>query len=295
MRPTMFLASLLVAGCGGSVAGVLVDDGAGPDGGTAGRDAGSTIHDAGSTTHDAASLEAGQTEFDAGNCGGPGQRCCLGFGCNGLGCCVDDACVAQGTECGDSLGTCAGGGCGACGAVGEPCCAESQTAACSSLGAGCGGCTAVNATCPGSQLGATCVACGGDQQPCCNGIACAGAFMLCIDWEGPGGTCTSQCGQLGQPCCQDNYEDEASLACQGDGVCMLQSPDEASTPTDTVCVAPSTCGYADGQCTTCGLLGQACCEADLCVPGQGQCSPAENGQPSVCAQAPPPTGARKGG
>jgi hypothetical protein len=37
------------------------------------------------------------------------------------------------------------------------------------------------------------------------------------------------------------------------------------------CVASPTCGCTAGQCTTCGVAGQACCEGETCQLGQGPC------------------------
>lgn len=272
---TMTAFSLLTA-CGGEKS---------PAGTNEGGDSGSDASvDGANTVRDGEAADGLQSVFEAGTCGGPGQRCCLGFACSGGGCCVNNACVASGTTCPSDLGLCSNGSCGSCGGVGQPCCNEASTASCGSTGSGCGGCTAPNATCPGSQLGQTCVACGGDGQPCCNQIACAGAGLLCLT----AGTsmCTSQCGQIGQSCCQDDAEDTGALACADGAVCLEQSPDHISTLGGTICVDGASCGYKGGSCTTCGLWGMPCCAGDLCVPNQGQCLPV-NGM-MQCSEPPGP-------
>jgi hypothetical protein len=77
---------------------------------------------------------------------------------------VAGTCVAEGDSCGDTAGTCTGGGCeaGACGTIGGACCMDGL------------GCTESYAFCNGG----VCDGCGGLDQPCCDGCAppyvCAG-------------------------------------------------------------------------------------------------------------------------
>ncbi|HEV3190670.1 MAG TPA: hypothetical protein VGY54_09260 [Polyangiaceae bacterium] len=224
--------------------------------------------DAGATSGSTVSSGTGTTGSGSTPCGNPGEPCCLGVACNGGACCVDRTCVAQGAPCGHSLGACTEGSCGACGSVGQQCCDGVQTPSCSS-GPVCAGCTAANAMCPGAQGGATCVACGGDGQPCCSGLTCAGKYSLCRPSIDTDGTCTSRCGQVGQDCCSNDFADESSLACRNGAVCLWQTTVRQTTATGSICIDPSTCGYSNGKCTTCGVAGTPCCGGSACVPGEG--------------------------
>lgn len=105
-------------------------------------------------------------------CGRPGAPCCDANTCDDGGCCdwsVGRApysrCVARGSACGKSQGTCSDGGCsaGPCGTLGAPCCG--------------GG---VNCTAPFTACGdgVRCTACGHAGEACCEMQTC-GAGLSC--------------------------------------------------------------------------------------------------------------------
>jgi hypothetical protein len=279
--PFALVLVLLTSACGGKTLtlGALADAEAASastgSSGTGTTGSGSTSA-TGAASSSQAGLDAAQALADVDNaapdaarCGDPGEPCCLGASCNGGGCCVQKACVGQSAPCGHSLGACTNGSCGACGAVGQPCCDAVEVPSCSS-GPSCSGCTAANAVCQGEQRGATCVACGGDGQPCCSGLACTGKYSRCVaSPTGNEGTCTSRCGQIGQDCCSNDFGNESALACRNGAVCLWQTTGRQTTATGGICVDPSTCGYSNGKCTTCGVEGTPCCGGAACVPGEG--------------------------
>jgi hypothetical protein len=263
---------------GGSAAG-----GAGGDSGSGGHAASggtSATGGAGGASGSGAQAGAAGTGGEGGhvidpNCGAPGQPCCLGNSCQSGGCCVETVCVADTQDCGDGLGACDQGSCGTCGGAGQQCCAEQQTDGCSSLGKNCGGCTQAGTTCKDYKLDGSCTVCGGDGQPCCGVGECLGEYSLCVN-----GTCTSTCGHAGEPCCQGAHPWPPS--CRNGGCCLQTS----SGPNDSVCVDSPTCGCGNGVCTTCGTLGQPCCEGQ-CQIDQGECN-AANGAAGTCENPPPP-------
>jgi hypothetical protein len=226
---------------------------AGPHGGS---DAGTGHRDA-SGHKDAAA--------DASPCGVMDAACCPGDTCDDGGCCVDQACVANGGVCGDSLGACAVGACGTCGALGQRCCEERASDDCTSATANCQGCTAAGTTC--ATATGTCAACGTSGIVCCGGDKCLAPFTACI-----GGLCSTKCGSAGEQCCQGD-------TCEDGGCCMAKG-------TTTVCVASPTCGCTAGACTSCGLAGRACCTGSECQVGQGTCAASTGGGGSTCMASP---------
>ena len=91
----------------------------------------------------------------AAGCGGTSQVVCSPE------CPAGTTCTADGSDCGNGLGSCAKGSCGggSCGAIGQPCCGMF------------GLCTAPKSGCSGQfgQMNRMCVTCGAAGQPCCNG------------------------------------------------------------------------------------------------------------------------------
>ncbi len=196
---------------------------------------------------DAGSAQDATVGVDAGPaCGAPGESCCRGDTCGGGGCCVDQKCVAPGTACAHGLGVCASGSCGTCGGVGQACCEEVLSDVCSGVMPNCPGCTAPGTSCSSTTGGGTCQACGAIGQRCCGVSICLDALALC----GTDGTCSAQCGQPGQPCCQGQ-------TCGGGGCCLV-----SNTTGGDSCASASTC-------STCGQTGQPCCADSACAVGTG--------------------------
>jgi len=264
----LLLATWGVAGCGAGVATVAADYSGASDGTATAADSGrDALDDAtASDSGDAASAPADAAPTDAASCGGPGQACCFGTDCADGGCCVDLVCVANGGACPDALGTCAAGSCGSCGGLGAACCRQVMTSTCTGgQTPSCAGCTQSDTTC---STGA-CIACGGAGLTCCGAWACTGPFMRCDGAQGvpPSGTCSTDCGDPGQACCETvQAVGTTTFACKGGGCCL-----PGNSPSGMVCVAPPTCGCSAGQCTTCGVLGTPCCPGEACQDGQGQC------------------------
>jgi hypothetical protein len=112
------------------------------------------------------------------------------------------------------------------------------------------------------------MACGGEGQNCCYSQQCLGYYSLCTHPMLNTNICSSACGHPGEPCCAGNL-------CRDGGCCMVD--DHGADK----CVNASTCGCAQGSCTTCGEDGGPCCAGGLCGVDQGMCNDA-----GVCA--PPP-------
>jgi hypothetical protein len=260
MRAFLLLLSLLslsLSACGGQTTLATGGDGSVP------REAGAPdASDAARDVSTDSSQDVTSDSADARSCGRAGGSCCPGEACNEGGCCVDDVCIAGGQTCGDGLGACKSGSCGACGGVGQACCLEVMSDICSGVMPNCPGCTASGTTCltNGSNTGGTCIACGTEGAPCCGVGLCLSTFAICD----ASGKCSSKCGAPGEPCCTG---DTGSESCRDGGCCML-SP----TSSGASCVASPTCGCSDGLCTTCGRNGLACCSGQSCQFDQGMCT-----------------------
>jgi hypothetical protein len=140
-------------------------------------------------------------------------------GCGGQDefCCPGDCCKTADLACVPAMG--GGSKCVPCGADSQPCC----DGECANSGLAC--------------VGGTCGTCGGPGLDCCPGSPSCAENSICS------GTECIQCGQeAGQPCCDDNSEDECreGLLCSG------------------------------SLCEACGNIGLQCCANDTC-PENGTC------------------------
>jgi hypothetical protein len=172
-------------------------------------------------------------------CGGPGQPCCRGDACGGSACCMFRRCFAEGETCQRTLmpidsppvttryGTCKGGRCDGCGRPGTPCCPLE-------------------------------VASNGQRR---QGICDAGS--ICQPMDNNGELLCVSCGGSGQTCCEDGR-------CNG-GCCappVLPTVAPVCTPAGSICPSSQQsggrCDAVTGSCSSCGAIGQPCCEGGVC-------------------------------
>jgi hypothetical protein len=162
-------------------------------------------------------------------CGTPGSPCCPGSQCDATGCCYNNTCVAEGTTCGTSAGTCQAKRCSGCGAASQACCPSN--------------------TCYDGLLckSGTCTSCGDTGQACCAASSAAGqckAGLACSS-SGSDGVC-ARCGGAGDICCAGNA---CSDGCCSGGRCLAATScsADAATPSDTA--PPDNCATGGAPCS----------------------------------------------
>lgn len=110
--------------------------------------------------------------------------------------------------------------------------------------------------------------CGAITQPCCNGdcqagLECDPETNICVDPD-------TECGGVGQECCEPNDTCDPGGVCDGsqgeNGTCVeCGTEGKPCCENDTCNTGELTC--ATGTCVECGDVTEPCCEDEFCNPG----------------------------